>query len=154
MIHTRYQLFEDDSKIDGFDLRRARLDLRGDVAPKIGFRLHIEFANSVKILDAVFSYKPYEYLNINIGQSKPTFCYDNLYSPWNLPTVNRTQIDNALAFRENDLYGNQNGRDLGLWVSGKINHGQDETKRVILDYTLGLYNGAGINVTDNNKQKT
>ncbi len=153
LIHIRYQLFEDPGRIDGFDLRRARLDFRGDVAPKFGYRLHAELAGTPKILDAVFIYKPYEYFNVNIGQSKPTFCYDNLYSPWTLLTVNRTQIDNALAFRESDLYGNQNGRDLGIWVSGKLNTGKDDAKRAVLDYTLGLYNGAGINVADNNKEK-
>lgn len=153
LTHVRYQLFQEEARSDAFDLRRARLDLRGDVASKIGYRLHVELAGGPRILDATFVYRPYDFLNINLGQSKHPFCYDNLYSPWNLPTISRTQIDNALAFRESDLYGNQNGRDIGLWVSGKINTGQDEAERPLLDYTLGVYNGAGINVSDNNKEK-
>jgi phosphate-selective porin len=153
LVHVRYQLFEEESRNDAFDLRRARLDIRGDVAPKIGFRLHTELANGPRILDAVATYKHADYLHINVGQSKHPFSYDNLYSPWNLPTVNRTQLDNALAFRENDLYGNRNGRDLGLWLSGKINAGTEETKRPVLDYTVGVYNGAGINTGENNKEK-
>lgn len=153
LIHIRYQLFQEETRIDAFDMRRARLDFRGDVAPKFGYRLHLELANGPKILDATFIYKPYEYFTINIGQSKPTFCYDNLYSPSTLLTVNRTQIDNAFAFRENDLYGNQIGRDIGIWVSGKLNTGKEEFKRPFLDYTFGIYNGSGINVADNNKQK-
>lgn len=153
LLHTRYQLFEDKDKQDAFDFRRARLDLRGDVAPKVGFRLHVELANGPRVLDAVFTYKAYEFLNINVGQGKLQFCYDNLYSPWNLPTINRAQIDNALSFRENDLYGNQNGRDIGLWVSGKINTKREETKRPVLDYTVGVYNGAGINTGENNSKK-
>jgi phosphate-selective porin OprO/OprP len=153
LIHTRYQLFEEESRIDAFDLRRGRLDLRGDVAPKIGFRVHTELANGPKILDAIANYKHADFLHINAGQGKHPFSYDNLYSPWNLPTINRTQLDNALAFREADLYGNQNGRDLGLWISGKFNAGDAETKRPILDYTLGVYNGAGINASENNDEK-
>lgn len=153
LTHIRYQLFEDSTRIDAFDLRRARLDFRGDIAPKIGYRLHTELAGTPKILDATFIYKPYEWLNVNVGQSKYPVCYDNLYSPWNLLTISRTQIDNALSFRESDLYGNQNGRDIGLWLSGKVNIGAEETKRPLLDYTLGVYNGSGINVADNNQDK-
>lgn len=98
LTHIRYQLFDDTSKSDAFDLRRARLDFRGDVAHNIGYRLQVEFAGTPKILDATFVYKPFELLNVNIGQSKPALCFDNYYSPWNLLTVSRTQIDNSLAF--------------------------------------------------------
>ncbi|MBK8345947.1 MAG: porin [Bacteroidetes bacterium] len=153
LTHIRYQLFEDSTKFDAFDLRRARLDFRGDIAPKIGYRLHTELAGTPKILDATFVYKPYEWLNVNVGQSKYPICYDNLYSPWTLLTVSRTQIDNSLSFRESDLYGNQNGRDIGLWLSGKYSIGKEEAKRPLLDYTLGIYNGSGINVADNNQDK-
>ncbi|HRF76828.1 MAG TPA: porin [Chitinophagales bacterium] len=153
LTHVRYQLFEDSTKFDAFDLRRARLDFRGDIAPKVGYRLHTELAGTPKILDATFVYKPYEWLNVNVGQSKYPVCYDNLYSPWNLLTISRTQIDNSLSFRESDLYGNQNGRDIGLWLSGKYSIGSEEAKRPLLDYTLGIYNGSGINVADNNQDK-
>jgi len=151
--HIRYQVFQDSTKFDAFDLRRARLDFRGDIAPKIGYRLHTELAGTPKILDATFIYKPFEWLNVNIGQSKYPICYDNQYSPWTLLTINRTQIDNALSFRESDLYGNQNGRDIGLWLSGKYSIGNEASKRPIIDYTLGVYNGSGINVADNNQDK-
>lgn len=153
LTHIRYQLFDDSTKIDAFDLRRARLDFRGDIAPKMAYRLHLEMANSPKILDATFVYKPYEWLNLNVGQSKTPYCYDNLYSPWTLLTVSRTQIDNALSNRESDLYGNQNGRDLGFWLSGKYSIGEEGNKRPIIDYTLGVYNGSGINVVDANQDK-
>lgn len=153
MLQTRYQFFEDTSKNDAFDLRRARLVLRGDVAPKIGYRLQLELANGPKIIDAVFTYKPKEYFAVNIGQSKTPYCYDNYYSPFTLLAVSRTQIDNALSFRENDLYHNNQGRDIGLWVTGKYSIGEEAEKRPVLEYHLGVYNGAGINVTDNNNDK-
>ncbi len=153
LTHVRFQSFQDTTKFDAFDLRRARLDFRGDIAPKIGYRLQLEFASAPKILDATFVYKPFEWMNVNVGQSKVTLCYDNLYSPWNLLTVSRTQIDNSLSYREGDLYGNQNGRDIGIWLSGKYSIGEEGNKRPIIDYTLGVYNGTGINVADNNQEK-
>ncbi len=153
LIQARYQLFEDSTKIDAFDLRRARLVFRGDVGTKIGYRLQLELVGTPKILDAVFTYKPVEYFNLNVGQSKTPYCYDNYYSPFTQITISRTQIDNALSFRENDLYGNQNGRDLGAWITGKYSIGEEGAKRPILEYVLGIYNGAGINVADNNNFK-
>ena len=153
LIQTRLQLFQDSTKSDAFDLRRVRLIFRGDVAPKFGYRLQLEMANTPKILDAVFSYKPFEYLNVNVGQSKTPYCYDNYYSPFTLLAVSRTQIDNALSNRENDLYGNNQGRDIGIWLTGKYSIGKDEKRRPIIDYTLGVYNGSGMNIADNNSDK-
>ncbi len=153
LTHVRYQSFQDTTKIDGFDIRRARLDFRGDVAPKIGYRLQLELAGAPRILDATIVYKPYDWLNINLGQSKLTFCYDNFQSPFNMFTISRTQIDNAMAFRSGDLYGDQQGRDIGAWLTGKINAGKEDKKRPIIDYTIGVYNGAGINKPDNNQAK-
>ena len=153
LTHVRFQSFEDTNKIDGFDIRRARIEIRGNVAPKIDYRLQLEMAGSPRVLDATFVYKPYEWLNVNLGQSKPTFCYDNFNSPYTLYTVSRTQIDNSLAFRGSDLYGDQQGRDIGAWLTGKISLGKEEKKRPIIDYTVGIYNGAGINKTDNNSAK-
>lgn len=153
LVQTRYQAFQDSTKIDAFDLRRARLILKGDVAPKFGYRLQVEMANTPKILDAVFTYKPFEYLNVNIGQSKTPYSYDNYYSPFTLLAVSRTQIDNALSNRESDLYGNNQGRDIGAWLTGKYSIGPDDAKRPILEYVLGVYNGSGINVADNNNYK-
>lgn len=153
LIHTRFQLFDDTTKTDGFDLRRARLVLRGDVAPKFGYRFQVEMANGPKILDAVFTYKPFDYINLNVGQSKTPYCYDNYYSPYTLLAVSRTQADNALSNRESDLYGNNQGRDIGAWLTGKINIGSEEKRRPVAEYVLGIYNGAGINVADNNEFK-
>lgn len=153
VVHVRYQLFDDTTKTDGFDLRRVRLSFKGDVAPRVGYRFQAEMANTPKILDAVFIYKPDELLNVNIGQSKTPYCYDNYYSPFTLLTVSRPQLDNALGNRENDLYGNNQGRDIGLWLTGKYSMGSEDAKRPVLEYILGIYNGAGMNVTDNNNFK-
>ncbi len=153
VIQTRYQLFDDTTKFDAFDLRRARIIMKGDVAPKFGYRFQAEMANGPKILDAVFTYKPVDYFNVNVGQSKTPYCYDNYYSPFTLLAVSRTQADNALSNRESDLYGNNQGRDIGIWLTGKYSVGAEDAKRPILEYVLGVYNGAGINVADNNEFK-
>jgi phosphate-selective porin len=153
LLHVRYQCFEDTSKNDGFDLRRARLDLKGEAYKNISYRLHLELTGTPKILDATVVYKFQEYVHINIGQSKIPYSYDNLVSPWDLLTASRTQIDNALAARELDLYGNQYGRDIGLWLYGKLYTGKTVNKRPIAEYTIGMYNGAGIQLSDNNEKK-
>ncbi|MDE7451256.1 MAG: OprO/OprP family phosphate-selective porin, partial [Alistipes sp.] len=49
-IQLRYQW--DDANESSFSVRRARLDFKGDIAPKLDYRLQVEFASKVKIVDA------------------------------------------------------------------------------------------------------
>ena len=56
----------------------------------------------------------------------------------------------ALAAREKDIIGNQNGRDIGIQLSGKL---VKVDERYLLNYYVGLFNGAGINVADSNEAK-
>jgi phosphate-selective porin OprO and OprP len=48
------------------------------------------------------------------------------------------------------VIGNQNGRDLGIQISGDF---LKYKNRYLFDYKLGLFNGSGINVNDNNNNK-
>ncbi|MEZ5014314.1 MAG: porin [Chitinophagales bacterium] len=150
LTHFRYQMFQDTSALDGFDVRRVRFDVKGEVKEKFAYRVHTELAGTPKLLDVVFTYKPKKYLQINAGQSKVPFSYDSYQSPWKMLEVNRTLLDNALVFRSDDLYGNQNGRDMGLWISGKVDNAE---QRTWMEYSVGIYNGAGINRSENDDRK-
>ncbi|MFN3939817.1 MAG: porin, partial [Chitinophagales bacterium] len=91
-----------------------------------------------------------DYITLNLGQTKTPYCYDNYYNPFTLITVSRTLLDLSLSGRVLDLYGNQQGRDIGFWLNGVLHNAQE---RKILEYTLGVFNGAGIAIADNNNQK-
>ncbi len=113
-LNFRYQYSDADGSITGFDVRRARLDLKGDISERFDYRLQVDFAGSVKILDAYFRYKIVQQANIEVGQFKIPFSLENVYSPTNLET-----IDNSLAITYLSGYSDvsdisSNGRDIGI----------------------------------------
>jgi phosphate-selective porin len=136
---------------NAFSLHRARLDVKGDISSRWNYEVYTEFAGTTKLLDAYTTYKIADFLKVSAGQYKIAFSLESLIGDSQLEFIDRTQVVNALAGRSGDVIGNQNGRDIGVWVSGnfaKIN-GLN-----LFDYTVALYNGAGYDVTaDNNNRK-
>jgi phosphate-selective porin len=147
---VRYQALEETGKPDGFDIRRARLDVKGVISPYWGYRVQFDLAGSPKVLDAYIELKLNDYINFTVGQAKVPFSYENLLSSTQLPLIDRSQVVEALTARGKDVIGNQNGRDIGLQLSGLLVKHND---RPVLDYRLGIFNGAGINTADNNEKK-
>lgn len=147
---VRYQALEENGKSDGFDIRRARLDVKGNISPYWGYRVQFDLAGSPKLLDAYIDLKLNEFINFTVGQAKVPFSMENLLSSTQLAFIDRSQVVEALTARGKDVGGNQNGRDIGIQVGGVLFKSSD---RPVLDYRLGLYNGAGINTLDNNEKK-
>ena len=148
-IQSRFQSFQQTGVPDGFDVHRARIILDGNT-PTWEYRLNAEFASSPKLIDAYVTFKPYEFLKVTTGQFYIPFSLENVTADRELSTIDRSQVVTALTGRDKDVIGNQNGRDIGIRLSGsfiKLNEG------FLLDYYLGYFNGSGINVADNNQAK-
>jgi len=79
----RYQNYQEPSRANGFDIRRARLDFQGDFSNKWGYRVLVDFVGasgskgsaptggsllSPTFLDAYISYRPLQFLKITAGQ--------------------------------------------------------------------------------------
>ena len=147
---VRYRFLQESGKNDGFDVRRARIDVRGSVSPYFSYRLQTDLASAPKLLDAYGEIKISDYLNFTIGQTKIPFSFENLASSNKIETTDRSQVVEALVVRGKDVIGNQNGRDIGVQVGGSFGkYGQ----RFLFDYKVGIFNGAGINQEDKNKNK-
>ena len=138
-VWARYQ-FDTYAGDKGFDIRRARLDIKGNIAPKL------EFASSPKIIDAFVRYTPVKGFGVQFGQAKFPFTLENPISPLKLETIeNAMGVSYMSGF--SDLAGiKANGRDIGLSIFGDLFKG-------VINYQLGVYNGAGINKSDDNKHK-
>ncbi len=143
----RYQALDEPGKKDGFDIRRARLDVKGSFTPYFGYRLQTEFADKPKIIDAYTEVKIADYFTITAGQFKIPFSLENLTSSNKLEMIDRAQAVEALTARGKDVIGNQNGRDLGIQIGGVIVKSKT-TNLPVLEYRLGVFNGSGINVAD------
>ena len=146
----RFQSLQEPGKKDGFDIRRARLDLKGAITEKWDYRMQLDFASSPKILDATIGFRAGDYLKITAGQFKVPFSMENLTSSNKLESIDRSQVVEALVARSKDVIGNHNGRDIGLQLSGSVLKIND---LYLIDYAVGVFDGAGINVTDNNEAK-
>ena len=144
------------SNANTFNVRRARLDMKGNINKHLEFRVQAEFASSPKLLDAYVAVKINPWLNFKIGQQKIPFTIENPYSLSDLEVIEYAQVVNKLS-GFSDISGNKNysgGRDVGfIAYGGLFSRGEDGAKYNILDYTIGIYNGNGINLKDNNEHK-
>lgn len=152
LVQARYQGFEQSTANNSFDLRRVRLDLRGNITDSWSYDIYTEFGGTgVKLVDAFVAYTVGDYLKFSAGQFKIPFSVESLTSDSQLEFSDRSQVVEALVSRTKDVIGNSNGRDIGIMVNGSFAKIDDF---YLFDYSLGLFNGAGYDVTgDNNNHK-
>jgi phosphate-selective porin len=151
LVQARYQDFQQSGVNNSFDVHRARLDARGNITDNWSYELYTEFAATTKLLEAYTTYRFGDFLRISAGQFKVPISYESLLGDSQLDFIDRSQTVEALAGRSKDVIGNQIGRDLGVQASGSFAKINDY---YLFDYTLGVFNGAGIDVTsDNNNYK-
>lgn len=137
-----------------FYLKRARLSLTGDfLKEKFDYRLQVDMAGSPKICDLYIRYKPLNELNVQLGQFKLPFALENeLCGPTTFEFIEYSYITTYFS-RNNGKYDGINGatgRDIGAQLyGGFIEHDGYN----IINYNVGVYNGAGINTKDNNSSK-
>lgn len=150
LANIRYSYDDDKATIHGFDVRRVRLSVKGDVHKNVDYCIQGEYATNVKLLDAYFRCKIVPEFNIQVGEFKTESSLESTYGPtsW-LVIQSPTAVTRLNGY--DDLCGiKANGRDVGLRFYGSFIHKENFN---VLRYSAGIYNGAGINVKDNNKQK-
>jgi phosphate-selective porin len=151
LVQTEYEGFQQTGVNNTFLLHRARLDVKGDIDDKWNYEVYTEFAGTTKLLDAYTTCKIADFLKFTAGQFKVPYSLESLIADSQLDFIDRSQVVNALSGRSTDVIGNQNGRDIGIQINGSF---VKIDGRYLFDYTLGLFNGAGYDVTtDNNGHK-
>lgn len=146
----RYQFDNAKGRKDGFDIRRAYLNINGTLSSYWSYRFQADFAGSPKIIDAYAEFKINELLNFTIGQAAIPFSIDNITSNTRLDFIDRAQVTEALVSRGRDVIGNHNGRDLGVQLGGSFLSFADHPA---FEYKVALLNGSGINTADKNESK-
>ena len=148
--HFRYQFQEEEGKTDGFDIRRAYVDLKAAITPYWSFRLQPDFAGTPKIFDIYTELKINNLLNFTFGQQAIPFSVNDTTANTKLELAERSQVIEALSSRKGDVLGDNNGRDIGLSVYGTLLAIHD---RKLFEYRMGVFNGSGINRADLNESK-
>ncbi len=159
---VRYQDYEDgDSKTrNSFDIRNARLILKGTVLKNIAYNFQCDFAPpTVRLMDGTFAYTINKYAKFTAGQQKVPLSYESLRTDYDIHSMSRSQVVEALTGRSKDVLAtansttavNNNGRDIGFLFSGGVPNAK--TQGTWVDYYLGVFNGNGINISDKDESK-
>jgi phosphate-selective porin len=130
-----------DKAVDSFSIRRARVALSGELFKNLKFKLGVDVVKSPALLDALVEFEPSKIVGLRIGQFLVPFSLESVTPTSDIDMVNRSTVVEALAAgRDNG----SSGRDIGVVLYGSY---------AIVDYALGLFNGAGINKADPNSHK-
>ena len=130
-----------------FELRRARPALDGSLAEKISYRVQVDAVRSPVLLDARLDLNYLPYAKLTVGQFKVPFSQENLISSRDLIPIERSLVvNNLVPGRDNS----SNGRDIGAQLAGNFLRGGG---RPLFNYSVGVFNGAGINRRDDNRRK-
>ncbi len=136
-----------------FLVKRVRVTLAGDILPTLDYRIQVELAKP-QIVDAYLHYKPFTELNVKLGQYKIPFSIENTeYAPLKFEFIDYPLALSRMMGIAETVGGKQlsaTGRELGLTLSGGL---FERDGYAIVNYDLGVYNGAGINTKDDNKSK-
>jgi phosphate-selective porin OprO/OprP len=129
------------ARLNSFSARRVRLTLSGDLFKNVSYKLQVDAVKSPMVLDALVEFKLAPEAGIRVGQFKVPFSQENLASSSDLDTINRSTPEEKLV-PGRDI--GANGRDIGAALFGKYS---------ILEYSLGVFNGSGIDRKDDNSKK-
>ncbi len=141
-----------------FRIRRARLSFAGNIVESERFgtadyRLQVDFASSPQIVDAWVRYRPFRELGVQVGQFKVPLSIENSeYAPLQLEFIDYSLVVQRLVrMSGNDVTGiSSTGRDCGVQLYGSFLPKEGFN---ILSYNLAVFNGNGINKSDNNQSK-
>ncbi len=130
-----------DKGVDTFSLRRVRPTLSGELLKNLKFKVSVDLVKSPVLLDALVEFEPSKALGVRFGQFLVPFSLESVTPTSELDMVNRTAVVDTLSpGRDNG----SSGRDIGAAFYGTYS---------IFEYTVGLFNGAGINKSDTNSHK-
>lgn len=156
-LMTRYNYTSGAHPTNGFSIRMARLSLSGRVMDEFAYNVlfKMEGAPSATggpmLLDASVEWQRFKSFRVKIGQFKRPFTFE---SP--LTAIDQGFYQRGMAVYKlagfNDRVGEQasTGRDIGLMFQGDVFELGD---RSLLHYMVGIFNGQGLNVADNNNGK-
>lgn len=139
--YTQIVATAQDECADGFTIRRSRFTLAAALVKNINFKATVDVVKAPALYDAMVEITVHETASFRVGQFKIPFSLEMSTSSADIDTIDRSQAVNKLS---PGLDIGSSGRDIGAVVFGKA---------AFLEYTLGVFNGAGINKADTNDSK-
>ncbi|MEG0011640.1 MAG: porin [Muribaculaceae bacterium] len=142
--------YEYDDNSSNFFVKNARIDVNGTFLKKFDYRLCVDFVNP-KILEARIRYNLFNELRFCIGQFKIPFSLGNTYSHIAEECISYPLVLSRLVGYDDVSGMKASGRDIGASIYG----GFFKTRKGfnMIEYAVGVFNGNGMNLNDNNKSK-
>lgn len=137
----------------GLGVRYIRAYVDGSILNDFKYRIQFEINGSPHVKDFYLEWARFKEFSVKIGEFKRAFTFENPYNPWDVGVGDYSQAVKKLAGM-GDRCGESSmgGRDLGIQFQGDfLPVGNDQHR--LFHYQIGLYNGNGINRTDNNSRK-
>jgi len=141
-----------------FNLRLARFILDGKIG-QFDWRAQIQGTNAtgpgqptVQLVDLYAEWVRYKEFKVRVGQFKRAFTFENPTHPITQGWYSYAMVINNLSgFGDRTGERSSGGRDIGIQLSGDIL--PNSNGRPILHYQVGIYNGEGINMKDQDNRK-
>lgn len=153
----------DKTGVSSFSIRRVRMSITGDLykgkkGAVLDYRLYFDFAriknnsNPNPILDMWVRYRPFKEFGIQFGQYKNPVTFEASISPAKYEFLDYAYaVCNLAKMGSDDVAGlNVTARDMGFQFLGGFIHRDGYS---IINYNVGVLNGNGLNLKDNNKSK-
>lgn len=148
---TGYTLSHTNGKTtNALDMTRIILMARGELTKKLSFFIMYDAQRSeLHEYYAEYAFSPA--LKLRIGQYKQPFTLESVTSPTILNNISYDPSVLYMAGIATDMCeGNHVGRDAGIMLTGDV---VNYKTWKLLNYSIGVFNGPGMNQKENNTQK-
>lgn len=148
---TGYTLKNDaGTKTNALDITRIILMARGELTDQLSFFIMYDAVKS-QLHEYYAEYAFSSAIKLRIGQYKQPFTLESVISPTILNNIN---YDNSVLYlagiATDPCIGNHVGRDAGIMFTGDF---LKYKMWKLFNYSIGIFNGTGMNQKENNNQK-
>lgn len=154
-VQGLYQLDADKDftlKSNTLRMRRVRMSVDGNLSKNVSYKIQGDWVCSPILVDAYIKIKACPEFAVQVGQFKTPFTLESPINPLNLEIFDYGETVKALSGYDDVCGVGKQGRDIGVMATGSLFKLEDQNFSLI-DYSIGVFNGNGINVIDNNNRK-
>lgn len=153
-VQGLYQLDATDEEVakNTFRMRRVRMSVEGKLGSRVSYKIQGDWVSSPILVDAYVMVDICKGLSVQAGQFKTPFTMESPINPLNLEIFDYGETVKHLGGYDDVCGVGKNGRDIGVMALGKL-FPVNEGEYSVIEYNIGMFNGNGINIIDNNNEK-
>ena len=152
-VQGLYQLNEgDETHNNTFKMQRVRVSVDGNIGKKVTYKVQGDLVSSPVLMDAYVKFSICPQFSVQAGQFKLPFTMETAMHPMDLEIFDYGESVKRLVGYSDVCGFGKSGRDIGIMFSGDLFRIEDKNFS-LLNYSIGIFNGSGPNVIDNDKKK-